>query len=162
MLYNNVFVEIFRAPPLTTKKGKYIWVAMIPIYWSIAFIIAAAIPDFTGLTSLVAAVCILQFTYTFPPLLAVGYMVRKSAMRGGEGFDPSTGQVHRSDSGLKRVMRGFMAERWYMNVFNVLYMLGALALAGLGAYSAIKNLMAAFDEGASNAFTCHSPLEGAL
>ena len=83
-------------------------------------------------------------------------------MRGGEGFDPSTGRVNRSDSGLKRVMRGFMADRWYMNVFNVLYMLGAGALAGLGAYSAIENLISAFAAGAANSFTCHSPLEGAL
>lgn len=157
-----MFVEIFRAPPLTTKTGKYIWVAIIPVYWSIAFILAAAIPDFTGLTSLVAAVCILQFTYTFPPLLAIGYMISKNAIRGGEGFDPSTGRVNRSDRGFKRVMRGFLADRWYMNAFNVLYMLGALALAGLGAYSAIENLISAFAKGAANSFTCHSPLEGAL
>ena len=134
---------------------------MIPIYWSIAFVIAAGIPDFTGLTSLVAAICILQFTYTFPPLLAVGYMVRKSAMRGSEDFDPSTGKVNRSDSGIKRVIRGFLADRWYMNVFNVLYCMGAMALAGMGAYSAIENLISAFAEGAANSFTCSSPLQGA-
>ena len=49
-----------------------------------------------------------------------------------------------------------------MNVFNIIYMLGAMALAGMGAYSAIENLIAAFDEGAANSFTCHSPLQGAL
>lgn len=48
-----------------------------------------------------------------------------------------------------------------MNVFNVLYMMGAMAMAGLGAYSAIQNLKAAFAEGAANSFVCHSPLEGA-
>ena len=89
-------------------------------------------------------------------------MVKKNAMSADEGFDPSTGAVNRSDSGVKRVVRGFMAKRWYMNVFNVLYMLGAFALAGMGAYSAIENLISAFDEGAANSFTCHSPLQGAL
>lgn len=161
VIYNNIFVELFRAPPLTTKPGKMAWVAMIPIYWSIAFVIAAGIPDFTGLTSLVASICILQFTYTFPPLLAVAYMVKRNAMRADEGFDPATGETRRVDGGVKRFVRGFMGERWYMNVFNVLYMLGAMAMAGLGAYAAIENLIDAFDAGAANSFVCQSPLEGA-
>ena len=134
--------------------------ALIPIYWSLAFIIGAGIPDFIGLTSVVAAFCILQFTYTFPPFLAVAYMCKKNAMRADEGFDPATGEVRRSDGGLKRIMRGFMADRWYMNVWNVLYTLGALALAGLGAYAAISNLKAAFAAGAANSFVCKSPLSG--
>ena len=151
---------MFRAPPLTTKPGKIMWVGLIPIYWSIAFIIAAGIPDFIGLTSVVAAFCILHFTYTFPPILAVAYMCQKNAMRADEGFDPATGEVRRSDSGFKRIMRGFMADRWWMNVWNVFYCLGALALAGLGAYAAIENLKAAFASGASNSYVCKSPLEG--
>ena len=111
---------------------------MIPVYWSIAFIIAAAIPDFSGLTGLVAAVCILQFTYTFPPILAVAYMIKKNSMLDGEGFDPATGQVVKHDSGIKRVMRGFMKGKWYLNMFNILYFLGSLTLAALGAYGAIE------------------------
>lgn len=134
---------------------------MIPIYWSIAFLIAAGIPDFTGLTSLVASVCILQFTYTFPPFLAVAYMVKRNALRADEGFDPATGETRRADSGLKRFVRGFFGDRWYINVFNVLYAMGATAMAGMGAYAAIENLISAFDEGAANSFVCHSPLEGA-
>ena len=163
MIYNNIFVELFRAPPLTTKPGKMAWVAMIPVYWSIAFAIAAGIPDFTGLASLVASICILQFTYTFPPMLAVAYMVKRNAMRDdeGEGFDPVTGETRRADGGVKRFIRGFMGKGWYMNVFNVIYMLGAMAMAGLGAYAAIENLIAAFDAGAANSFVCHSPLQGA-
>lgn len=146
---------------MTTKPGKLAWVGIIPVYWSIAFVIAAGIPDFTGLTSIVASICILQFTYTFPPFLAVGYMVKRNAMRADEGFDPATGETKRVDGGFKRLVRGFFAGRWYMNVFNVLYCLGAMALAALGAYSAIENLISAFDEGAANSFVCHSPLEGA-
>jgi len=64
VLYNNIFVEMFHAPPLTSKSGKIFWTALIPVYWSIAFVIAAGIPDFSGLTGVVAAICILQFTYT--------------------------------------------------------------------------------------------------
>lgn len=88
-----------------------VWVGMIPIYWSIAFVIAAGIPDFSGLTGIVAAVCILQFTYTFPPLLAIAYMIQKNSILPEEGFDPATGRFQRRDSGLRRWVRGFLAQK---------------------------------------------------
>jgi hypothetical protein len=159
VFYNNIFVDVFNAPPLTTKKGKYLWVGIIPVYWSIAFVIAASIPNFFGLTSIVAAVCILQFTYTFPPLLAIGYYTKKYAMQPGEGYDPQTGRVTRHDNGIKRWIRGFCSGPWYMNVWNVLFMLGAGVTAGLGAYSAIEALISAFKNPQVSAFTCHSPLD---
>ncbi|KAI8066453.1 putative amino acid transporter [Gongronella butleri] len=165
VLYHNIFVDILRFPPLTTKGGKIWWAIMIPIYWALAFVIAAAIPNFSGLTSVVAAFCILQFTYTFPPLLALGYWIKKRAMQSDEGFDPATGQTIRNDNGLRRVLRGFFFpgffshRGFYINVFNVLYMLGALAMAGLGAYSAIEVLTSAFATSVTTSFTCQSPVE---
>jgi hypothetical protein len=80
-------------------------------------------------------------------------------MQPGEGFDPATGRVTRHDGGIKRWARGFMRGWWYMNVFNVLYVIGALATAGLGAYSACEGLIAAFATPQTNAFSCHSPLD---
>lgn len=159
VLYNNIFVELLKAPALSTKTGKMIWAGMIPIYWSIAFVIAAGIPDFSGLTSIVSAVCILQFTYTFPPMLAIAYQVKKNAMLPDEGFDPATGRFERKDSGIKRIVRGFMKNMWYVNALNVVYMLGAIAMAGLGSYGAIENLIHAFQNGATNSFECKSPLQ---
>ncbi|KAI9716609.1 MAG: hypothetical protein M1828_007642 [Chrysothrix sp. TS-e1954] len=159
VLYNNIFVELLHAPPLTTKKGKIAWALLIPVYWAIAFVIGAGIPDFIGMTSVVAAFCILHFTYTFPPLMAVMFYSKLNAMRDDEGFDPASGETKRHDSGIKRIMRGFFAKVWYINVFNILYFLGALALAGLGAYAAIENLVDAFASGATNSYTCTSPVE---
>lgn len=43
VLYNAVLAELFHAPPLTTKTGKILWAVVVPIYWSTAFIIAAAV-----------------------------------------------------------------------------------------------------------------------
>lgn len=159
VLYNNIAVEIFRAPPLTQKTGKLLWVAVIPIYWSIAFIIGAAIPDFSGFTAIVSAVCIVQFTYTFPPFLHFAFNIKKNALRDGEGFDPVTGQVSLQDRGVKRLMRGFMAGDWYLNVWNVIYFLGALATAGLGIWAAVENLILIYAQPQLNAFGCHSPLD---
>ncbi|KAB8336659.1 hypothetical protein FH972_020970 [Carpinus fangiana] len=161
VLYTNVFVEIFRAPPLTTTPGKIAWAALIPIYWSIAFVVAAGIPNFSGLTSVVSAFCILHFTYTFPPLLSVLYLSRRDALLNGEtGFDPATGAIRRQDSGLRRFMRGFLGRNIVWNVLNVLYFLGALCLGALGAYSAIESLVSAFAENTTSSFVCKSPLDG--
>jgi hypothetical protein len=52
-----------------------LWAAIVPLYWSLAFVIAASIPDFFGLVSVVSAFCVIQFCYSFPPILALGYMM---------------------------------------------------------------------------------------
>jgi hypothetical protein len=158
VLYNQLLIDLFNFPPLTTKKGKIIWAMIVPVYWSIAFIIAASIPDFFGLVGVVAAFCVIQFCYSFPPLLALGYFIKKNALGDGEGFDPSTGVVTRHDTGMRRWVRVFMGGMWYMNVFNIIYLGGALATAGLGAYASIQSMIDAFKNPQLNAFTCNSPL----
>lgn len=165
VLYNNVLVEIFHAPPLTTRSGKFFWVALIPVYWAIAFVLAAGIPNFAGLTSVVAAFCILHFTYTFPPLLSIAFLSRKYAMVPTEDFNPGTGFVSKElaagDTRFKRFCRGFMSrERWWLNILNVFYALGALALAGLGAYASIMTLRDAFKSNRTTSYVCKSPLDG--
>ncbi|KAM3082750.1 hypothetical protein ACMFMF_002403 [Clarireedia jacksonii] len=154
VLYNNIFMEFFKAPPLTTRGGKLLWACIVPLYWSIAYIVAAAIPNFFGLSSLVAALCILQFTYTFPPMLYVGYCIKLGAQLPGEGFNPATVM----DSGFKRILRGYR-KRFILNTWNVLYFGGALVTAALGAYSAIEALIEAFKKPQITAFTCKSPVD---
>ncbi|KAH8177883.1 transmembrane amino acid transporter protein [Sarocladium implicatum] len=164
VIYHNILVEWFKAPSITTRGGKIFFAALIPIYWAIAFVIAAGIPNFSGLTSVVAAFCILQFTYTFPPLLSVAFWIKKYAMQEGEGWDPATGQVTHHDRGFGRSMRGFTGgshrTRGLINVFNILYCGGALAMAGLGAYASIEVLKTAFAANSTNSYVCKSPLQG--
>lgn len=158
VLYNNVFMELFKAPGLNTKAGKYIFAATVPVYWAIAFVISGAIPDYFGFVSVIAAFCIIQFSYSFPPILHLAYYMHKNAIRPVEGFDGRTGLTRREDNGMKRWIRGFFARRWYWNVFNLIYALGALATAGLGAYAAIEGMIEAFQNPQINSFTCTSPL----
>lgn len=163
VIYNNILVEWFRAPSINSRGGKILFAGIIPIYWAIAFVIAAGIPNFSGLTSVVAAFCILQFTYTFPPLLSVAFWIKKSSMQDGEGWDPTTGNTTHHDRGVSRYFRGFFGaghrRRAMVNVFNVLYCGGALAMAGLGAYSSIEVLSKAFDANTTNSYVCKSPLQ---
>jgi hypothetical protein len=139
VLYNNVLMDLFGAPPLVTRGGKVIWAIIVPIWWTTAYIIAAAIPDYFGFVSVIAAGTLMQFTYAFPPMLALGFDIQLNAIRDaqGEGFNPHTGVV-RLDRGFKRYIRGFSRGRWWLNIIHVLYAIGSLAMAGLGLYAAIE------------------------
>jgi len=128
----------------------------VPIYWALAWIIAAAIPQISNLTSFVGAACILQFSYTFPPMLLVGYNVQKDAMLPEEHFNPLTGKVNRVDSGIKRWIRGYK-RKFVWNTFDVLYSLAALGAAGLGIWASVTAMHASFSESALTPFTCANP-----
>jgi hypothetical protein len=100
----------------------------------------------------------MQFTYTFPPLLMLGFEVQRDAVREDEGFDVSTGRTTRIDNGVKRWVRGFFAKRWYIKAFNVIFAVGSLVTAGLGMYSSIEGIIDAFQGGRSTAFSCQGPI----
>jgi len=155
--YIEVFQEIFNAPPLTSRAGKILWVAMVPAYWVIAWVVCAAIPQFSYISGLVGAVCILQFTYTFPAILAFGFQIQKDAMVPEESFDPTTKTYNRIDTGVRRWIRGFKVK-WHLNTFNFIYFLGALCTAALGIYSSCLGLISAFSgNSAATSFGCGSP-----
>jgi hypothetical protein len=156
--YVEVFQELFHAPPLTSKSGKWLWVALVPAYWVLAWVVCAAIPQFSYVSGLVGAVCILQFTYTFPAILAFGFQIQKDAMTPEESFDPTTGTYSRIDSGLKRWIRGFKVK-WHLNTFNFIYFLGAICTAALGIYSSCLGLISAFGgASAATSFGCAAPV----
>ena len=142
VFYNNILMDIFGLPPLVTRRGKIFYAIIVPIWWIIAFIIAAAIPDYFGFVSIISASMLLNLTYTLPPLFAVGYDIQNMAtlQSEGEGFDPVTGKVTRHGSTMQRWMRGFMAGgpiRIAQNAWHVIYFFASLAMCGLGMYAAI-------------------------
>ena len=64
IIYNNVLVELFGFPKLTSTRGKYLFSISVIVYWSLAFIIGSAVPQFSNISSLIAAVCIFRaFSY---------------------------------------------------------------------------------------------------
>ena len=141
VFYNNILMDLFNAPPLVVRKGKIIYAIIVPIWWIIAFIIAAAIPDYFGFVSVISASCLLNLTYSLPPLFALGYDIQNRALQEGEGFDPTTGQVTRHGSTVQRWVRGFFSGgplRIAQNVWHVLYFLASLSMSGLGMYAAIQ------------------------
>jgi hypothetical protein len=143
VLYNNILMDIFNAPPLVTTTGKIIYAAIVPVWWATAFVIAAAIPDYFGFVSVISASMLLNLTYTLPPFFALGYDIQKNALRSeqGEGFNPITGEVRRNETIVQRWIRGFFSGGPFqvaINIWHVIYFLASLSMCGLGMYAAIK------------------------
>jgi len=158
VLYTEVLMVFFKFPMLTTKTGKVIWVALVPIYWGIAFIVCAAIPQFSYISGLIGAICILSFTYTFPAILGFGFQIQKDAMLPEEVFDEQTNTYNYVDHGVKRWIRGFKV-RWWLNSLNMIYFLGALCTSALGTYSSCLGLISAFSgTSAATSFGCTPPV----
>lgn len=85
---------------------------------------------------------LVNLSYTLPPIFALGYDIQKYAIREdeGEGFNPVTGEVHRTARAYQRLVRGFFSGGLFqvaINVWHVIYALAALSLCGLGMYGAI-------------------------
>lgn len=157
VIYNTFFRRVFKFPDLNSKYGNLLWTPMVILYWGLCYVIASAIPQFTTLTSLVGAVCILQFTYTFPPIMALGLDVQLNAMKADGPYDPVTKGTHRLDTWKQasRWIRGFKTK-WWLNIFHALFFLASLATAILGVYSSALELKKAYgpDSNLNGAFSC--------
>ncbi|CZR69010.1 related to neutral amino acid permease [Phialocephala subalpina] len=163
VMYNNILIDIFNAPPLVTTRGKVLYACIVPIWWAVAFVIAAAIPDYFGFVSVISASCLLNLTYTLPPFFALGYDIQRHAIRteNGEGFDPATGQTIRNETTVQRWVRGFMSGgplQVGINCWHVIYFLASLSMCGLGMYAAVQGMIDVFKNPQVNSFSCRSPL----
>jgi len=157
VLYNNVGRDVFNWPILESKKGKWIWAAFVPLYWIAAWLIATSVPQITSWIVFVGAAAILQFTYTFPPFLMVGFKSQRDSILPEETFDPITGIVNRVDSGVKRWVRGFKKE-FLWNTWDTIFALGAFTTGVLGIYSAITIMNNAYHDGSNlTGWSCNSP-----
>ena len=160
VLYNHILIDFFNFPHLSSKAGKLAWVAVVPVYWALAFIIGAAIPQVSQLQAFVAALAIFQFSYTFPPALITGFLTFRDAMLPGDGYDPATGQTIRQDGGLSRHWRGFK-KHLFFNSWNVVMVLCCTVTMILGLYAAVEGMITSYASGSSPSFTCTNLLAGA-
>ena len=119
-----------------------------------AFVVASAIPQIQTIVGLIAAVAIMQFTYTFPPILRFGYDVITDAMAADAPYVPGQGARGRVDtwrewSRWKRVRlplwiifhqtylrekKGLFGGRWYFKLFNLILFLGGAVTACMGTH----------------------------
>jgi hypothetical protein len=160
--YYTIVEEWFKGPPLMSRKGRITWtclysflflfssttiadskgwIVLVIIYWALAFVVASAIPQVQTISGLVAAICIMQFTYTFPPLMLLGYNMRIAAnglhKADREPMGEAPSQIEAEDPGdtwrdFSRWKRAFFGGNVIFNVFNLVLFLGSLAMACLG------------------------------
>lgn len=171
VLYSNVGLKVFyqgfgvpdlKFPKLDTIKGAIWWFVLVIIYWGVAFIIGAAIPQVASLSSLVGAVCILNFSYTLPALFVFFLIVQDDA-GSLDKYDPLTGEVERYDTWKsgERWKRAFLLGGWKricMKIFTFILFLCGLTLCGLGMYGAIESLIEAYSDNNAVAFSCNPSL----
>ncbi|KAF5373086.1 hypothetical protein D9758_001467 [Tetrapyrgos nigripes] len=166
--YYTIIEEWFKGPPLMSRKGRVTWTFMVIIYWALAFVIASAIPQVQTISGLVAAICIMQFTYSFPPLMLLAYKMRIAA-NGLQKADNATigempSQIEAEDPGdtwkdFSRWKRAFFNENVVFNTFNLILFLGSSAMACLGMFGSGTAIKATFDAGgAATSFGCGSPV----
>ncbi|KIL60799.1 hypothetical protein M378DRAFT_83314 [Amanita muscaria Koide BX008] len=160
-VYINIVEELFKGPRLMSSKGRTVWFILVLFYWSFAFVVGSAIPQLGNIVGLIGAVAIMQFTYTFPPLLWVGYEVIIDAMKEDGPYVPGSGANGRIDTwrDWSRWKRGLFTGRWHLKLFNVVIGLGGLATACLGMWGSGEAIKAGFEfAGAATSFGCKAPV----
>jgi len=161
VIYTNIVEDMFKGPRLMSFKGYFVWMGLVIVYWAIAFVVGSAIPQVQTITGIIAAAAIMQFTYTFPPLLWFGYQVRADAMIEDRAYSPGDGSKGRIDTWREwsRWKRGLFSERWHFKMFNLTLGLASFATACLGMWAAAKVIQAAFAiSGAATSFGCTAPV----
>jgi len=166
--YYSIIEDWFKGPALTSRAGRIIWSGMVLVYWSLAFVVGSAIPQVATVSGLVAAICIMQFTYTFPPLMMLGYkmqigaagLVEEDSLPAGEVIDPNTPSKDPGDTWRQwsRWRRGFFAHQWYINSFNLFLFLASLSMACLGMFGSGTAIKVTFENGAATSFGCTTPV----
>lgn len=120
VVYINIVEGLLKGPPLMTRGGRIVWSGMVVLFWGLAFVIASAIPSVGTLSGLVAAVCIFQFTYTFPPLFSLGYLLSVDAAAGDEEFSTPGVAPRRADTwaNMSRWSRGLFGGGMKRTVYK--------------------------------------------
>lgn len=157
VLYQGFLVPNLRFPMLMTKSGALVWAVFIVAYWAIAFVIARGIPIINDLVSLIGALCIINFSYTFPFLFTLVYLIRKDAAS-LDSFDSRTDTTTLHDTWMSwsRWRRGFFTGRSHTALRGVLALLTlcSLTLSGLGMYGAITEIIDDVSTNLAKGFGC--------
>lgn len=88
VVYWFLFEEVWRGPDLMSGRGFVYWAILQTCAWWISFIIGTAIPQVQTIQGLVAAAFLLQFSYSWPPLMQLAYDVHADASRMDDVYSP--------------------------------------------------------------------------
>ncbi|SCZ92675.1 BZ3500_MvSof-1268-A1-R1_Chr5-2g08093 [Microbotryum saponariae] len=163
VVYSNIVEGLFKGPSVMSRKGQMIWIPMLIVWWTLAWVIGTGLPGLGALTGLVGAVAIFQFTYTFPPFLILGLTMGIDASLADEPFTTPGVAPKRIDSwsNFSRWKRGLLAggnKRLLFKLFNIVFFIGALGTGGLGMWGTGTALAQTRKAGAASSFGCAAPV----
>jgi len=137
VVYYQIVVDLCKGPQLPTRKGTVLWSCMVTAYWWIAFVIAGAVPNIQSIVGVVGALCIMQFSYTFPPLMQFFFYWQQAP-----------------------TMREKIWDMWWLKAFDLFISAGSLAATGIGMWGSIMYMIEAEEAGGTNGFGCINPQYG--
>ncbi|KAJ7745981.1 transmembrane amino acid transporter protein-domain-containing protein [Mycena metata] len=163
VIYRLIVETLFKGPGLMTPRGRIVWSCVVLVYWSVAFVLASAIPSVGALTGLLAAMGFFHFTYTFPPLMMLGLDLQIDAALEDEPFQTPGVAPRQVDTWrqLSRWKRGIFAggrKRLYWKIANFFFLLASLATAGMGLWATGTDLKEALAHGAATSLGCAPPV----
>ncbi|SOV08725.1 related to neutral amino acid permease [Ustilago sp. UG-2017a] len=175
VIYLNTVQTFFKGPALNSPRGRVIWAGVSVVYWALAFVIASSIPQVQTISGLIAAIAIVNFSYSFPFMLALIFCIKRDAMEGDTPFTPAN-EARKQDtwSQWSRWQRGLFGGYYeypllagrmvaipgiMVKVVLLIVTLGAYTLSGLGMYGSGESIKETFAAGgAATSFGCAAPV----
>lgn len=174
VIYVNTVQAFGKGPALNTPRGRVIWACISVVYWALAFVIGSAIPQVQTISGLIAAIAIMNFSYSFPFMLALIFYIKRDAMVGDAAWVPgSAAQRQDTWSSASRWKRGIFGGHYAFDVFGanivvpgvvvkavlLICCLGSYTLSGLGMYGSGESIKETFAAGgAATSFGCAAPV----
>lgn len=137
VVYYQIVVDMLKGPQITTRKGTILWSVMVVAYWWIAFVIGGSVPNIQSIVGIVGALCILQFSYTFPPLMQFYFYWSQG-----------------------NTLREKLTDKWGLKLFDMTIAVASTAACGIGMWGSIEGMISASAAGSPTGFTCVNPQYG--
>lgn len=176
--YVNIVEDICHGPAIYSRAGRVVWFIWGVVFWAVAFIIVSAVPQINSLSGLISAIAICNFSYSFPALFVLVWLIHADAMEADGEWTPYDGQkrldgwwsasrlgrglfggMYRvplpGQSGKQLILPGFLVKG-----FVLALTLGGFTMSGLGLYAAAETIKTSFAApGAiSTSFSCQAPV----
>ncbi|SNX87222.1 related to neutral amino acid permease [Melanopsichium pennsylvanicum] len=170
VIYVNTVQSFLKGPALNSSRGRMIWTMISVGYWALAFVIASSIPQVQTISGLIAAIAIMNFSYSFPFMLALIFYIKRDAMVGDTPYAPGQ-PAQRQDTWAQwsRWQRGLFGGHYQLGtvvipgivvkVVLLIVTLGSYTLSGLGMYGSGESIKETFQSSAAaTSFGCAAPV----
>ncbi len=169
VVYVNTVEALFKGPALNSRKGRASGLSSRSCTGS-GFRYRLVDPQVQTISGLIAAVAIMNFSYSFPFMLALIFYIKRDAMVGDSPYAPGM-TVSKQDTWAhwSRWQRGLFGGHYeiagvpipgiVVKIVLLIVTLGSYTLSGLGMYGSGESIKDTFAAGgAATSFGCAAPV----